>query len=62
MGIAGACRSQELCDMTLENVQDMENAAVVIIPDSKNGLCRRFTITTDAGNNAVCYLKIKKKN
>lgn len=61
MGIAGACRSQELCDMKLENVQDMENAAVIIIPDSKNGLSRRFTITADEGNNAVCYLKILKQ-
>lgn len=60
MGIAGACRTQELCNMMMENVQEMENIAIVNIPDSKNGMSRRFTVTAGEGND-VCYLKIFKK-
>lgn len=45
MGIAGACRSHELCGMKLENVKDSGEIFIITIPDSKTGLSRMFIIT-----------------
>ncbi|KAJ8942463.1 hypothetical protein NQ317_003950, partial [Molorchus minor] len=35
MGILGACRREELCQMSLNNIEDLGNILVVNIPDSK---------------------------
>ncbi|KAJ8914927.1 hypothetical protein NQ315_016081 [Exocentrus adspersus] len=53
--IVGACRSQELCDLSVENVQDMGNVVIINITDSKNGTSRRFTITVEK-NCSICHL------
>lgn len=60
IGIAGACRSIELCEMKLEHVKENSGFIIVRIPDSKNGVARKFTITASE-DNSVCYLKIIKK-
>lgn len=60
MGIAGACRGQELCEMKLMDVKEINEIIIVTIPDSKNGMPRTFTITASKGNN-YCYLQIVKK-
>lgn len=61
LGIAGACRSDELCKLTMENVKHKNNNDIIIvtIPDSKNGMSRTFTITSCPGS--VCHLEIVKK-
>ncbi|KAJ8959944.1 hypothetical protein NQ317_002009 [Molorchus minor] len=36
MGILGACRREELCQMSLNNIEDLGNTLVVNIPDNKD--------------------------
>lgn len=43
MGIAGACRSNELCAMKMDNVELRHEVIIVTIPDSKNGMARKFS-------------------
>ncbi|KAJ8968463.1 hypothetical protein NQ317_003608 [Molorchus minor] len=38
MGILGACRREELCQISLNNIEDLENTLVVNISDSKTKL------------------------
>lgn len=45
MGIAGACRSSELVGMQIDDLQIQNDVIIVVIPDSKNGMSRKFTIT-----------------
>ncbi|KAJ8978107.1 hypothetical protein NQ317_015917 [Molorchus minor] len=47
MGILGACRREELCQMSLNNIEDLENTLVVNIPDSKTRVSRPFTVITE---------------
>lgn len=44
MGISGACRKDELCKMTTDNVEDKNSVIIVTISDTKNGVQRTFTI------------------
>lgn len=46
-GIAGACRSDELVNMVLEDISDKGDILVVQIPDSKTNIKRTFTITNE---------------
>ncbi|KAJ8986186.1 hypothetical protein NQ317_005660 [Molorchus minor] len=45
-GILGACRREELCQMSLNNIEDLRNTLVVNIPDSKTRVSRTFTVIT----------------
>ncbi|KAJ8964300.1 hypothetical protein NQ317_016778 [Molorchus minor] len=47
MGILGACRREELCQMSLNNIEDLGNTLVVNIPDSKTRVTRTFTVITE---------------
>ncbi|KAJ8979478.1 hypothetical protein NQ317_000354, partial [Molorchus minor] len=47
MGILGACRREELCQMNLNNIEDLGNTLVVNIPDSKTRVSRTFTVITE---------------
>ncbi|KAJ8984394.1 hypothetical protein NQ317_003977 [Molorchus minor] len=47
MGILGACRREELCQMSLNNIEDLGNTLVVNIPDSKTRVSRNFTVITE---------------
>ncbi|KAJ8972906.1 hypothetical protein NQ317_001577 [Molorchus minor] len=47
MGILGGCRREELCQMSLNNIEDLENTLVVNIPDSKTRVSRTFTVITE---------------
>lgn len=44
LGIFGACRREELCQMTLDNVEDMGTSLIINIPDTKNKVPRTFTV------------------
>ncbi|KAF5281729.1 hypothetical protein FQR65_LT14569 [Abscondita terminalis] len=45
IGISGACRKQELVNLRLENIENLNSAAVIKIPDTKTNKQRIFTIT-----------------
>ncbi|KAJ8910038.1 hypothetical protein NQ315_015243 [Exocentrus adspersus] len=42
--IAGACYSDELRDLAINNVQDLEKALLGTIPNTKTHISRSFTI------------------
>ncbi|KAJ8982859.1 hypothetical protein NQ317_002266 [Molorchus minor] len=48
MGILGACRREELCQMNLNNIKDLGNTLVVNIADSKTRVSRTFPAITEA--------------
>ncbi|KAJ3623563.1 hypothetical protein MTP99_019782 [Tenebrio molitor] len=43
-GIAGACRRKELCDLTVNDIQDTGEVLIVTLRDTKTHLDRKFTI------------------
>lgn len=45
LGIAGACRRDELVKMKLDDMQDIGSAIIVNVPDTKTGVDRVFTIS-----------------
>lgn len=44
MGVFGACRREELCQMTLDNIQDLGTSLMVTIPNTKTNVPRTFTV------------------
>ncbi|KAJ8980455.1 hypothetical protein NQ317_007651 [Molorchus minor] len=47
MCILGACHREELCQMSLNNIEDLGNTLVVNIPDIKTRVSRTFSIITE---------------
>ncbi|KAJ8983558.1 hypothetical protein NQ317_006603 [Molorchus minor] len=47
MDIQDACRREDLCQMILNNIEDLGNTLVVNIPDSKTRVLRTFTVITE---------------
>lgn len=45
MGISEACRREELCKMSIDDIEFKEDVVVVTIPATKNNVPRRFAIT-----------------
>lgn len=45
IGLAGACRRIELCNLTIENVTDLNSAFLVKLTNTKNKIPRSFTVT-----------------
>jgi integrase len=43
-GIAGACRRKELCDLTVNDIQDTGEVLIVTLRDTKTHLDRKFSI------------------
>lgn len=46
IGIAGACRKQELADLTCENVKDERSVFHIEIPNTKTNISRDFFVTS----------------
>lgn len=44
VGIFGACRREELCQLTVDDVEDMGTSLIIKIPDTKTNVSRSFTI------------------
>lgn len=44
MGVAGACRCDELARLKTDDIEDLKSALLVKIPRTKTGNCRSFTI------------------
>lgn len=53
----GACRSNELYSMKLEDVRDLGSAFLVVIPNTKTKIVRKFTITDSYYDIVKEYLK-----
>lgn len=53
-GISGACRSSELLNIKLDDIEDLNSALLVRIPDTKTKVPRSFTLTG-------CFYDIYKK-
>lgn len=47
MGIAGACRCDELVNLTVDNVEDVKSALIITIPNTKTKRPRSFTVLGD---------------
>lgn len=54
-GIAGACRREELYNMTIHDIQD-QGAFIINIPDTKIHILRTSMITSQE-NESINYLK-----
>ncbi len=57
MGYFGGCRTQELLNMKLSDIEDRDKVMVVSIPDSKTGIPRKFTIVDEDEFIALTLLK-----
>lgn len=57
MGIAGACRKDELRLMTMDDIEDLGSILLVKIPDSKTKIERSFTVTSGDGLNLLEYYR-----
>lgn len=44
----GACRTNEMYTMTLDNLQDLGSAFLITVPNTKTKITRKFTITNDS--------------
>lgn len=44
MGLYGACRGVEITNMTVDDITDSESMLIIVIPNTKNYECRKFTI------------------
>jgi integrase len=44
IGLSGACRCDELKNMTIDDIQDTQSVLIINIPDSKTGKSRVFTV------------------
>lgn len=68
MGIAGACRKDELCKVTVDDISDKGNVILIKIPDSKNHEPRSFIIVDNETDNFHClqlfrkYMSLRPKN
>lgn len=47
VGLNGACRCAELCNITMDDITDTGNIAIINLPDTKTKRKRIFTVTND---------------
>ncbi|KAK4880253.1 hypothetical protein RN001_008399 [Aquatica leii] len=45
MGISGACRREELCKMSIDDIEFKTDVVMVTVPATKTNVCRKFVIT-----------------
>lgn len=60
MGIAGACRRNELAQLTLDDIEDVGSALIVKINKTKNKINRTFTVVNNE-ELALNFLQIFRK-
>ncbi|KAJ8965189.1 hypothetical protein NQ317_011139 [Molorchus minor] len=56
LGIAGACRADELINLTVDDIEDVGSSLIVKIPDTKTKIPRIFVVT-DVGNMLELFRK-----
>ncbi|KAJ8975417.1 hypothetical protein NQ317_012593 [Molorchus minor] len=57
LGIAGACRTDELVNLTVDDIEDVGSSLIVKIPNTKTKIPRIFVVT-DVGNMLELFRKI----
>lgn len=66
LGIAGACRRDELVKMSVDDIEDKQSILIVKIPDSKTYNSRTFTVTNNAKLDYLStyrkYISLRPKN
>ena len=60
MGVAGACRREELVKMTINDIEDKGAVVIVNLPNTKTNITRSFTITKNKQDN-VDFVEIFRK-
>ncbi len=60
LGVSGACRREELYNITLNDIEDRDSFIIVKIPNTKTHIQRSFTIT-NVENETIHYLEIIRK-
>ncbi|KAJ8977469.1 hypothetical protein NQ317_014557 [Molorchus minor] len=56
LGIAGACRTDELVNLTVDDIEDVGSSLIVKIPNTKTKIPRIFVVT-DVGNMLELFRK-----
>lgn len=54
IGLAGACRREELCKMSLDDIEDKKTMLVIKIPNSKTNIERTFVVI---GENNISFYR-----
>ncbi|XP_069701502.1 trichohyalin-like isoform X3 [Periplaneta americana] len=62
MGVFGALNREELCQMSLNNIQDLGTTLVVKIPNTKTNIPRTFTIVGEYLNFYRKYVALRPTN
>nr|XP_022908502.1 uncharacterized protein LOC111419857 [Onthophagus taurus] len=60
LGVAGACRREELYKMTIKDIENRESFIIITIPNTKTNIQRTFTVINKK-NEKIYYLKIVRK-
>lgn len=60
LGVSGACRREELYNITLNDIEDRDSFIIVKIPNTKTHIQRSFTITNKE-DETIHYLEIIRK-
>lgn len=62
IGLSGACRREELCQLTVDDITDLNSALLVKINHTKNKIPRSFTVTESFYEICKKYMKLRPKN
>ncbi|XP_074038703.1 uncharacterized protein [Leptinotarsa decemlineata] len=57
MGYFGGCRSQELLNMKISDIEDRDSVMVVNVPESKTGVSKKFTVVDEKEFSALPLLR-----
>lgn len=57
LGVSGACRLEELHNVTIKDIEDQENCIIVKIRNTKTHIQRSFTITNKEDDKIHDYLE-----
>ncbi|XP_074034709.1 uncharacterized protein [Leptinotarsa decemlineata] len=58
MGYFGGCRSQELFNMKISDIEDRDSVMVVNVPESKTGVSKKFTVVDEKEFSALPLLRL----
>nr|XP_023029625.1 uncharacterized protein LOC111517651 [Leptinotarsa decemlineata] len=58
MGYFGGCRSQELLNMNISDIEDRDSVMVVNVPKSKTGVSKKFTVVDEKEFSALPLLRL----
>ncbi|XP_015523067.1 uncharacterized protein [Neodiprion pinetum] len=62
LGVTGACRREELCNLTIKDIDDNGSMALIVIRRSKTNKLRSFTVVGEFYNIFKRYAVLRPKN